>query len=151
MRLNFYFPTKTQLKKVSNKKGIKVGMIEKENKEKIKYFVNGFSKVFDSKEEANHFVSLKGVSRSQVSMMVPAELTRRLLGKEGKMNIKKAIDEATQQKRGITRTSWGETKTVIIPTNTVYGLLVIVDKSQMKVNWMPTANDLTAEDWIVYG
>lgn len=57
-------------------------MIEKENKEKIKYFVNGFSKVFDSKEEANHFVSLKGVSHSQVSMVVPAELTRQLRGKE---------------------------------------------------------------------
>lgn len=67
------------------------------------------------------------------------------------MNIIEAIHEASLQQRGITRTSWGEAKTVVIPTNTAYGLLVIVDKKTIKANWMPTSEDLTAVDWIVYG
>ena len=49
---------------------------------KIEYFVNGFDKAFLIKEKAFDYAKSLGVPCSQVSMIVPPELTQRIVHKE---------------------------------------------------------------------
>lgn len=67
------------------------------------------------------------------------------------MNIQDAILQAKEKGRGITRTSWGTRTPMIIPTNTTARLIWIDFKDNSKLRWQPSADDLIADDWIVYG
>lgn len=56
--------------------------MEMTGEQKIKYFVNGFNKVFYAKQEAIKYAKELGVDRSRVSMIVPPELMKRIVHKE---------------------------------------------------------------------
>lgn len=65
------------------------------------------------------------------------------------MKIRKAIIESKKQGRGITRKSFSRSLW-IIPTSTTEGMIVVSD-DDLTARWEPSARDLIADDWIVYG
>lgn len=67
------------------------------------------------------------------------------------MKIQKAIAQAEEQKRGITRESWGTNPIWIIPTNTYACMLMMLPDDKIIKRWNPISDDLTAVDWVVYG
>ncbi|MBF7137229.1 Thoeris anti-defense Tad2 family protein [Pediococcus pentosaceus] len=67
------------------------------------------------------------------------------------MNIQEAIKEASKQKRGITRKSWGPNPIWMIPTNTTSCIVIMQNDKKISVRWNPRSQDITATDWIVYG
>ncbi|AMW98414.1 Thoeris anti-defense Tad2 family protein [Rummeliibacillus stabekisii] len=67
------------------------------------------------------------------------------------MNIQEAILAALKEGRGITRESWGTRSILIIPTNTTACMVSVDFNDHSTPRWQPTADDLTANDWYVYG
>jgi len=67
------------------------------------------------------------------------------------VDIQTATIKAKEEGRGITRVSWGARSPLIIPTNTALGLLIADDKNRVFQGWQPTADEISADDWIVYG
>ncbi|MFS0594201.1 MW1434 family type I TA system toxin [Cytobacillus horneckiae] len=67
------------------------------------------------------------------------------------MNVQEAIILAKKEGRGITRESWGARSPLIIPSNTIAGMVVVDYKNQTKPGWQPIEKDLIANDWIVCG
>ncbi|HAV52785.1 Thoeris anti-defense Tad2 family protein [Leuconostoc mesenteroides] len=69
------------------------------------------------------------------------------------MNITEATKKALQSGRGITRpeliknTKYG---LWFLPTKSTLGYLII-DNKEITPLWQPSANDIIANDWIVYG
>lgn len=69
------------------------------------------------------------------------------------MNITEATKKALQSGRGITRPEFiKNTKYGLwfLPTKSTLGYLII-DNKEITPLWQPTANDIIANDWIVYG
>lgn len=69
------------------------------------------------------------------------------------MNIQEAAKIAHQQGTGIFRKGW-PFLVYILPTNTAACCLIVKARhSERKavLRWEPTLNDLTADDWQVYG
>lgn len=68
------------------------------------------------------------------------------------MKITKAIELAMKDGKGISRSSKQPMATTIIPTNTISCCLVVPFKGSIAVKrWEPTAEDLLATDWEVWG
>lgn len=67
-----------------------------------------------------------------------------------KLKIEKAILKAKEQGRGITRELWSPRATWIIPTNTNL-CMILMQGEHMFSRWNPSSDDLTANDWMVYG
>lgn len=67
------------------------------------------------------------------------------------MKLRKAIIKADQQKRGITRKSWGARPMWIIPTNTTVCMILMNGDKAWGTRWNPKQSDLLADDWIIYG
>lgn len=68
------------------------------------------------------------------------------------MNIVEAIKEALPKGKGIARKAWNDTwlDTVIIPTNSSECCIVTTfGKHSSAPRWNPTADDLTADDWVL--
>lgn len=65
------------------------------------------------------------------------------------MKIRRAIMKAREQGRGIARMSFPR-PVWIIPTNTTERM-IIVSNDNLTARWEPSAQDLLADDWIVYG
>ncbi|ASR69240.1 Thoeris anti-defense Tad2 family protein [Leuconostoc mesenteroides] len=69
------------------------------------------------------------------------------------MNITEATKKALQSGRGITRPEFiKNTKYGLwfLPTKSTLGYLII-DNKEITPLWQPSANDIIANDWIVYG
>ncbi|WP_076634861.1 MW1434 family type I TA system toxin [Lactiplantibacillus plantarum] len=66
------------------------------------------------------------------------------------MKISKAIKEAQKSGLGIARRSQFPRPIWLIPTNTTERILMVT-KDGLSSRWEPSADDLTAKDWIVYG
>lgn len=65
------------------------------------------------------------------------------------MTIIEAIKSTTENRPSITRTAWGEMQVKIRPTNTPDCCIISsLSGSNPSRGWQPTAEDLTAEDWI---
>lgn len=67
------------------------------------------------------------------------------------MNIQEAVKKGIEQKKMITRESWGHPEW-IIPTNNFYNRMVgyTDTKEQLPLRgWQPMADDLMADDWYV--
>lgn len=65
------------------------------------------------------------------------------------MTIIEAIKSTTENRPSITRTAWGEMQVKIRPTNTPDCCIISsLSGSNPRRGWQPTAEDLTAEDWI---
>lgn len=69
------------------------------------------------------------------------------------MNIQDAAKRAKRLGRGITREGYGQRPMMLLPTNSASCVLMIpFEDDQFKTKrWNPTLNDLTADDWYVYG
>lgn len=67
------------------------------------------------------------------------------------MNIQEAIKEAVEQKRGIAREPWEAVSMWAIPTNTNLCMILLSKDEIASSRWEPNADDLTANDWFVYG
>ena len=69
------------------------------------------------------------------------------------MNITEATKKAVQSGRGITRPEFiKNTKYGLwfLPTKSTLGYLII-DNKEITPLWQPSADDIIANDWIVYG
>lgn len=71
------------------------------------------------------------------------------------MNISKAIELDKKARRGISRRAW-HGYTSVIPTNIPGKNMILQAHSpygpkEPGYGWEPTADDLTANDWFVYG
>ncbi|QBC39884.1 Thoeris anti-defense Tad2 family protein [Leuconostoc mesenteroides] len=69
------------------------------------------------------------------------------------INITEATKKALQSGRGITRPDFiKNTKYGLwfLPTKSTLGYLII-DNKEITPLWQPSANDIIANDWIVYG
>jgi len=69
------------------------------------------------------------------------------------INITEATKKALQSGRGITRPEFiKNTKYGLwfLPTKSTLGYLII-DNKEITPLWQPSANDIIANDWIVYG
>lgn len=65
------------------------------------------------------------------------------------MTIIEAIKSTTENRPSITRTAWAEMQLKIRPTNTPDCCIISsLSGSNPRRGWQPTAEDLTAEDWI---
>lgn len=65
------------------------------------------------------------------------------------MTIIEAIKSTTENRPSITRTAWAEMQVKIRPTNTPDCCIISsLSGSNPRRGWQPTAEDLTAEDWI---
>jgi len=67
------------------------------------------------------------------------------------MVISEAIKEALKQGRGIARKSNMPNATLVIPTNTTNGMFIVTKNEDITPRWQPLADELMADDWIVYG
>ncbi|AYC70872.1 Thoeris anti-defense Tad2 family protein [Lactiplantibacillus plantarum] len=66
------------------------------------------------------------------------------------MELRKAIRMAQKNGRGIARRSQFPRPIWFIPTNTTEKIIV-VGAHGLSSKWEPSADDLIAKDWIVYG
>lgn len=70
------------------------------------------------------------------------------------MYINQAIEKANKRNKGITREAWMPGGVKILPTNLSIGMVVIPyrsfenGRSNITPRWEPSADDLTADDWI---
>ncbi len=65
------------------------------------------------------------------------------------MTIIEAIKSTTENRPSITRTAWAEMQVKIRPTNTPDCCIISsLSGSNPRRGWQPTAEDLTAKDWI---
>ena len=69
------------------------------------------------------------------------------------MNIQDAVTAALEQGKGITRKSWMSQPIYLVPTNTTVCLIIVIpnDNHRTASRWEPCAEDLAANDWIIYG
>ncbi|MCT2909277.1 DUF2829 domain-containing protein [Schleiferilactobacillus harbinensis] len=68
------------------------------------------------------------------------------------MSIQDAVTAALEQGKGITRKSWMPRPIYLIPTNTTACLIIVIpDDHRTAPRWEPSAEDLTANDWLIYG
>lgn len=69
------------------------------------------------------------------------------------MDIREACLKAQRVGKGITRKSYGSRPLVLLPTNTENCVIMIPSNNNefKAVRWDPSADDLLAEDWYVYG
>jgi hypothetical protein len=68
------------------------------------------------------------------------------------MSIQDAVTAALEQGKGITRKSWMPRPIYLIPTNTTAGLIIVCPNDDKPApRWEPSAEDLTANDWLIYG
>lgn len=68
------------------------------------------------------------------------------------MNIRDAVLKAQKLGRGIARKSDGPRPTIFICTNLTKGIFVVPknDTNKAYAGWMPTLEDIVANDWYVY-
>lgn len=64
------------------------------------------------------------------------------------MHLHEAVKKAMESGEGLARPNNG---TLYIPTNTMYGILIVIGSETLKIipNWQPNASDLVANDWHV--
>ncbi|MFT8860897.1 MW1434 family type I TA system toxin [Schleiferilactobacillus harbinensis] len=68
------------------------------------------------------------------------------------MNIQDAVTAALEQGKGITRKSWMPRPIYLIPTNTTVRFVIVLPNNDKPApRWEPSADDLVANDWIIYG
>ncbi|WP_407372361.1 MW1434 family type I TA system toxin [Carnobacterium sp.] len=67
------------------------------------------------------------------------------------MNIVEVTKEAMSKGRGITRESWLPNSMLLIPTNTIHCFIGETSDGKLIGKWQPCADDIVADDWIVYG
>ncbi|MFL4497762.1 hypothetical protein [Weissella sp. MSCH1] len=64
------------------------------------------------------------------------------------MYLHEAVKKAMESGEGLTRPN---NETLYIPTNTMYGILVVIGNDTLRITlrWQPNADDLVANDWQV--
>lgn len=67
------------------------------------------------------------------------------------MKLNNAMELAKQQRRGITRGSWLKQSLWLIPSNTTLCMIMMSGDEMLSKRWNPKAEDITADDWLVYG
>lgn len=76
------------------------------------------------------------------------------------LNIYEALIIAAKNNTSISRKSWGPRPISVVPTNTIFGLILVpfekcipskAEHFHVGVNWQPELNDLIATDWKVNG